>query len=155
MANPGLSEIVTTTLRNRSRQLSDNVMKHNALLNRINENGNRKPFTGRSIQLELEYAENATVSMYSNYDTINTISFTATGCSYSPQRVGARAREGRACKPRRVAPRAARHRRPHDNAVVLVRDHLPPLSHRPRHLRLPAGSSSLILTDSRDLTSWI
>ena len=72
MANPGLSEIVTTTLRNRSRQLSDQVMKHNALLNRINENGNKRPFTGRSIQLELEYAENATVSMYTNYDTINT-----------------------------------------------------------------------------------
>ena len=72
MANPGLSELITTTLRHRSKVLSDTVMKHNALLNRINENGNKKPFTGRSIQLELEYAENATVGMYSNYDTINT-----------------------------------------------------------------------------------
>ena len=72
MANPNLSEIVTTTLRNRSKTLSDNVMNHNALLMRINERGNKMPASGRDIIQELEYAENGTVAMYSNYDVIDT-----------------------------------------------------------------------------------
>lgn len=72
MANPNLSEIVTTTLRSRSKTLSDNVMNHNALLMRINERGNKMPASGRDIIQELEYAENGTVAMYSNYDVIDT-----------------------------------------------------------------------------------
>ena len=72
MANPSLSEIVTTTLRDRSKTLSDNVTNNNALLARINKAGNRKPASGRDIIQELEYAENGTVEMYSNYDVIDT-----------------------------------------------------------------------------------
>jgi hypothetical protein len=72
MATPSLSEIVTTTLRDRSKVLSDNVTNNNALLARINSKGNRKPASGRDIIQELEYAENGTVSMYSNYDVIDT-----------------------------------------------------------------------------------
>ena len=40
MASPNLSEIVTTTLRKRSKKLADNVTNHNALLRRLNERGN-------------------------------------------------------------------------------------------------------------------
>ena len=46
MASPNLSEIVTTTLRNRSGKLADNVTNNNALLNRLNKKGNVKPVDG-------------------------------------------------------------------------------------------------------------
>ena len=38
MTSPNLSEIVTTTLRNRSGKLADNVTKNNALLSRMKKN---------------------------------------------------------------------------------------------------------------------
>ncbi|UGQ44968.1 phage major capsid protein [Massilia endophytica] len=72
MASPNLSEIVTTTLRNRSGKLADNVTKNNALLNRLNKRGNVKPVDGgRTIVQELEYAENSTYKRYSGYETLN------------------------------------------------------------------------------------
>ena len=72
MASPNLSEIVTTTIRNRSKKLADNVSNNNALLMRLKERGNRKPFSGgRNIVQELEYAENATYKRYSGYETLN------------------------------------------------------------------------------------
>jgi hypothetical protein len=72
MASPNLSEIVTTTLRNRSGKLADNVTKNNALLNRLNKRGNVKPVDGgRTIVQELEYAENSTYKRYSGYEVLN------------------------------------------------------------------------------------
>lgn len=61
MASPNLSEIVTTTLRNRTRQLADNVSNSNALMQRLQRRGNVRTFGGgRNIVQELEYAENST-----------------------------------------------------------------------------------------------
>ena len=71
MASPNLSEIVTTTLRNRSKTLSDNVSNHNALLRRLRENGNQTSVTGRDIVRELEYADNGTVQFYSGYESLD------------------------------------------------------------------------------------
>lgn len=72
MPSPNLSEIVTTTLRNRSGKLADNVTKNNALLNRLNKRGNVKPVDGgRTIVQELEYAENSTYKRYSGYEILN------------------------------------------------------------------------------------
>lgn len=71
MASPNLSELVTTTLRNRSKTLSDNVSNHNALLRRLRENGNQTSVTGRDIVRELEYADNGTVQFYSGYETLD------------------------------------------------------------------------------------
>jgi hypothetical protein len=72
MANPNLGEIVTTTLRNRSKQLADNVSKGNALLARLSENGKIKYADGgRTIIQELEYAENSTFQWYSGYEALN------------------------------------------------------------------------------------
>ena len=71
MASPNLSEIVTTTLRNRSRTLSDNVSNHHALLRRLRENGNQTSVTGRDIVRELEYADNGTVQFYSGYESLD------------------------------------------------------------------------------------
>ncbi len=57
MASPNLSEIVTTTLRNRSKKLADSVSNHNALLRRLKERGNMNLADGgRTIIQELEYA---------------------------------------------------------------------------------------------------
>lgn len=72
MAFPGLSEIVTTTLRNRTGVLQDNVSRNNALLARMNRKGRIKTFSGgRTIVQELDYANNTTFTWYSGYQTIN------------------------------------------------------------------------------------
>jgi hypothetical protein len=72
MASPNLSEIVTTTLRNRTGKLADNVTENNALLNRLKKRGKVKTVSGgRSIVQELEYAENSTYKRYSGYETLN------------------------------------------------------------------------------------
>lgn len=72
MASPGLSEIVTTTLRNRSGVIADNMSKNNALLNRLNKRGKVKPLSGgRTIVRELSYSENATFQYYSGYEVLN------------------------------------------------------------------------------------
>lgn len=70
--NTNFSEIVTTTLRNRSGKLADNVTKNNAILFRLSERGRIKPARGgRSIVQELAYAENGTYTRYSGYETLN------------------------------------------------------------------------------------
>ncbi len=70
MASPNLSEIITTTLRNRSGELADNVSKGNPLLNKLKEKGGWKPATGRTIVQELEYAESA-FQWFSGYELLN------------------------------------------------------------------------------------
>jgi hypothetical protein len=72
MASPGLSEIVTTTLRNRSKKLADNMLRNNGVMTRLNSRGNVKPFDGgRTIVQELEYANNSTYKRYSGYEVLN------------------------------------------------------------------------------------
>lgn len=70
--SPNLSEIITTTLRNRTGALANNVLKNTALLYRLNERGNVKPFSGgRTIVQELTYQENSTYQRYQGYDVLN------------------------------------------------------------------------------------
>lgn len=72
MAFPNLSEIVTTTLRNRTGTLQDNVSRNNALLARLNKKGRIKTFSGgRTIVQELDYANNSTFTWYSGYQSLN------------------------------------------------------------------------------------
>lgn len=71
MASPNLSEIITTTLRNRSGELADNVSKGNALLGKLKEKGSWKAASGRSIVQELDYAENGTFMYYSGGEVLN------------------------------------------------------------------------------------
>lgn len=72
MASPNLSEIITTTLRNRTGKLADGVTKNNALLLRLSKKGKVKPVTGgRTIVQEIEYQENSTYKRYSGYDVLN------------------------------------------------------------------------------------
>lgn len=54
--------MVTTTLRNHSREVVDNVSKHNALLRAMKRRGNIITESGGyEIVLPLEYAENGTL----------------------------------------------------------------------------------------------
>ena len=72
MAVPNLSEIVTTTIENRSKAVSDNVSKSHALLDRLEKKGKSKAADGgRRIVQEIEFAENGTFGWYSGYDTLN------------------------------------------------------------------------------------
>lgn len=72
MASPNLSEIVTTTLRNRSGKLADSVTRNNAVLTRLSARGKQKPFSGgRTIVQEIEYGNNSTYSRYSGYELLN------------------------------------------------------------------------------------
>jgi hypothetical protein len=74
LANPSatMTEIVTTTLRNRTGKPADNVTKNNALLRRLKQKGNVKTVDGgRTIVQELEYAENGTYKRYSGYEALN------------------------------------------------------------------------------------
>lgn len=72
MPFPNLSEIVTTTLRNRTGELADNMSRNNAALLRLSRRGNVKTFSGgRTIVQELNYADNQTYQWYSGYQTLN------------------------------------------------------------------------------------
>lgn len=72
MATPPISEVITTTLRNRSEKLADNVSKNNALLTRLKSKGQMtKKRGGRTIFCPLMYAENSTFMFYSGYQVLN------------------------------------------------------------------------------------
>ncbi len=70
-ANPSVSDIIATTIQSRSRSIADNVTKNNALLARLNQRGNVKPFSGGNVILqELSFAENGNAGFYSGYDLL-------------------------------------------------------------------------------------
>lgn len=72
MASPNLSEIVTTTLRNRSRMLADNVTENNAILRYMAKGGTVKTKSGgRNIVQELDYNENDTFMWYQGFENLN------------------------------------------------------------------------------------
>lgn len=72
MSSPNLSEIITTTLRNRTGKLADNVTDNNAILYRLKQRGRAKPASGgRTLVQELSYQENSTFQWYSGYDTLD------------------------------------------------------------------------------------
>lgn len=72
MASPNLSEIITTTLRQRQGEIIDNVTDNNALLAKLKQRGNIKMKTGgRTIVKELDYAENSTFKWYTGYEALD------------------------------------------------------------------------------------
>lgn len=71
MAFPNVSDIIATTLENRSKKIADNVTKNNALLSRLQQRGRMKSFSGgRLIYEELSFAENGNAGWYSGYDLL-------------------------------------------------------------------------------------
>jgi hypothetical protein len=70
-ANPSISDVIATTIQNRSGVIADNVTKNNALLSRLKQRGNIKKFSGGNVILqELSFAENANAGYYSGYETL-------------------------------------------------------------------------------------
>lgn len=75
MAGPStiFTEMVSTTLRNAPKEVSDNVSKHNGFLNLLKRKGKIISLDGGSeIQIPLEYGENGTYQRYGGFDTLNT-----------------------------------------------------------------------------------
>jgi hypothetical protein len=69
--NSAISDIIATTIQSRTGQIADNVTKNNALLSRLKQRGNVKPFSGGNVILqELSFAENANAGYYSGYETL-------------------------------------------------------------------------------------
>lgn len=72
MANPGVPELLSGTLYNRTGKYADNVTKNNAILSRMKERGSLQMADGGvSIYQEMEYAENSTYTRYSGYQVLN------------------------------------------------------------------------------------
>lgn len=74
MASPNatFTELVTTTFRKHSKEIKDNVSKHNALLRRVFKKGRtRTEDGGLTIVEPLDYAENGTYQRFSGYDVLN------------------------------------------------------------------------------------
>lgn len=70
-ANTSVTDIIATTIQNRSRQIADNVTKNNALLARLQQRGNVKTISGGNVILEeLSFAENGNAGFYSGYDLL-------------------------------------------------------------------------------------
>jgi hypothetical protein len=71
MSFPNITDIVATTIQNRSRQIADNVTANNALSAKLNQRGNVKTFSGgNTIMQEMSFAMNANGGWYSGYDLL-------------------------------------------------------------------------------------
>jgi hypothetical protein len=72
MAFPStVTDIIATSIENRSKKISDNVLKNNALLMKLEMRGNVKTISGgSSIIEELSFAENGNGGWYSGYDLL-------------------------------------------------------------------------------------
>lgn len=75
MAFPGtpvaISDVIATTIQNRTGQIADNVTSNNALLSRLKQRGNIKTFSGgNTIMQELSFASNGNAGWYSGYETL-------------------------------------------------------------------------------------
>jgi len=74
MASPNsiFTELVATTFRKHSKEVRDNVSKHNTLYRRLYKKGNyRREDGGLTIVTPLDYAENQTYQRFSGYDVLN------------------------------------------------------------------------------------
>lgn len=71
MAFPNVTDLVATTIENRSGEIADNVTKNNALLAKLNARGNVRTFEGGTVIFEeLSFAENGNAGYYSGYDLL-------------------------------------------------------------------------------------
>lgn len=67
------TDILATTIENRSRRIADNVTNNNAILKKLSMRDRIKTFSGgHKIIQELSFAENANAGWYSGYDLLPT-----------------------------------------------------------------------------------
>ena len=92
MASPNatFTAMVTTSLREHPKKISDNMSKHNALYRRLTKKGRVNMIDGGyEIVRPLQYAENSTYQRYSGYDTLNVQpSDVLTSASFAWKQVG-------------------------------------------------------------------
>jgi hypothetical protein len=70
-ANAAISDVVATTIQNRSRTVADNVTKNNAILLKMNGQGNVKTFSGGNVIMqELSFQQNGNAGWYSGYEAL-------------------------------------------------------------------------------------
>ena len=73
-ANSDITDMIATTIDNRSGILADNCTNNNAILRKLKARGNVKPFSGGiQIMQELMYVDSSTINVnsYSGYEVIN------------------------------------------------------------------------------------
>lgn len=71
-ANPNYTDVLATTIENRSGKLADNVTKNNAVYAAMKKRGNIKTFSGGSqILQEISFQENGNFGWYSGYDLLS------------------------------------------------------------------------------------
>lgn len=71
MAFPNLSDVIATTIENRSREIADNVSKNTALLSKLRKRKNIRTISGGSeIEEELSFQENGNFMFYSGPDLL-------------------------------------------------------------------------------------
>ena len=73
-ANSSITDIIATTIQNRSGTLADNVTNNNAILRRLKAKGNVKPAGGGNVILqEIMYVDSTMINVnsYSGYEVIN------------------------------------------------------------------------------------
>lgn len=73
-ANSAVSDLIATTIEQRSGTLADNLTDNNALLSKLKQRGNSRPFSGgRIIYEELMYPDSSTTNAnsYSGYELLN------------------------------------------------------------------------------------
>ena len=71
-ANSNFDAIVTTTLKNRTGKVADNVTANNSVLAELSKKGNiMLEDGGQSLVQELDFAENNTFKYYSGYETLD------------------------------------------------------------------------------------
>ena len=73
-ANSAITDIIATTIQSRSGELADNLTQNNAILQRLNQKGNVRPFSGGNVILEeIFYDDTATnnANSYSGYEVLN------------------------------------------------------------------------------------
>jgi hypothetical protein len=73
-ANSAITDIIATTIQSRSGELADNLTQNNAILQRLQQKGNVRPFSGGNVILEeIMYEDSATnnANSYSGYEVLN------------------------------------------------------------------------------------
>ncbi len=73
-ANSSITDVIATTIQNRSGKLSDNVTNNNALLRKLRAKGNVRPFSGGNVIFEeIMYIDQSSINAgsYSGYEAIN------------------------------------------------------------------------------------
>lgn len=89
MAEPGLTEYVTTTGRRRMKVLRDDISNHISLYRSMKENDGLESYSGgRSIIEEMSYAENASYQRYFNAQPLSTaLNYTMTSAEFAHKQI--------------------------------------------------------------------